>query len=89
MPSCCSQPGCDKEVHALNVCHTHYVKEKSKTAPECSEQNCQKASRARGMCTLHYDRQLRSESLDKIDYDDFWEFVKKERRIGQPNAKKI
>jgi hypothetical protein len=41
------------------------------------------------MCNKHYDRQLRLEALEEIDYEDFWEFVKQERRIGQPNAKRI
>lgn len=89
MPNLCSLPDCDKPTHALELCHTHYIKEKSKTAPECSEENCQKPSRARGVCSMHYDRQFRRESSEEIDYDDFWEFVKQERRIGQPNAKRI
>jgi hypothetical protein len=41
------------------------------------------------MCLNHYERQLRAEAKEEIDYEDFWEFVKKERRIGEPNAKRI
>jgi hypothetical protein len=43
------------------------------------------------MCNRHYEKELRKEALflDDINYDDFWEFVKKERRIGEPNAKQI
>ncbi len=85
----CSAPDCKKPIHAHQLCHAHYIQKKNQTAPECSVENCQNPSRARGMCNKHYDRQLRLESLEEIDYDDFWEFVKKERRIGQPNAKRI
>jgi hypothetical protein len=76
-------------MHAHRLCHVHYIQKKNETAPACSELDCEKPSRSRGMCTMHYDRQLRLEAQEEIDYDDFWKFVKKERRIGEPNAKRI
>lgn len=85
----CSAPDCDKPTHAHQLCHVHYIQRKNQTAPECVVENCQNPSRARSMCNKHYDRQLRLEALEEIDYDDLWEFVKQERRIGQPNAKRI
>jgi hypothetical protein len=87
----CSVIECEKQTHAHGMCHSHYLVVKQQTAPKCSELDCDKPSRARGMCNSHYEKDLRAESsfLDNIDYDDFWEFVKKERRIGMPNAKRI
>jgi hypothetical protein len=41
------------------------------------------------MCLSHYEKALRAEAKEEIDYDDFWEFVKKQLRIGMPNAKRI
>jgi hypothetical protein len=83
----CSLADCERQVHAHELCHFHYIKNKNKTAPECVVENCQNPSRVRGMCTKHYDRQLRIESNMEIDYEDFWEFVKKELRIGEVNER--
>lgn len=73
---------CEKPVHAKGLCNFHYIAIKQLTAPQCSEAECDRPSRARGMCHKHYDRVLRSESLDDIDYEDFWRFVKKELKIA-------
>lgn len=85
----CKAEECDRKTHAYGFCHVHYIEHKSQTAPACSELDCERPVRVRGMCSRHYERVLRLENLDDIDYDEFWEFVKKERRIGMPNAKRI
>lgn len=85
----CSIDECDKKVHGLGLCHPHYIIKKSETAPSCSVEGCERPTRVRAMCNRHYEKALRLENLEDIDYNDFWEFVKKERRIGMPNAKRI
>ena len=87
----CSTEQCERQTHAWGLCHPHYILKKNETAPECSIENCQRPTRVRGMCSRHYEKDLRKEALflEDINYDEFWEFVKKERRIGQPNAKRI
>jgi hypothetical protein len=34
------------------------------------------------MCTTHYDRYLRGSELEIEDYEDFWQFVKREVGIA-------
>lgn len=64
----------------------------------CSMSDCEKKQFSMGLCSMHYfrekrgreaarreatDRKRRSDAGDlALDYDDFWEFVKKELKIG-------
>jgi hypothetical protein len=89
MTSVCSTEGCDRETHAKGMCNLHYIHYRKSIAPDCSIEACAKPSRSRGMCLSHYEKALRAEAKEEIDYDDFWEFVKKQLRIGMPNAKRI
>jgi hypothetical protein len=85
----CAESDCNRKMHAKNLCHVHYIKDKQKNSPLCSNPDCKKPSRSRGMCTSHYEKQLRMQSQEEINYDDFWEFVKKQLKIGEPNGRKI
>jgi hypothetical protein len=78
----CSTEGCERKYHGKGLCHFHYVALKRQTAPKCSEGDCEKPSRAKGMCTTHYDRYLRGSELEIEDYEDFWQFVKREVGIA-------
>jgi hypothetical protein len=78
----CSTEGCERKYHGKGLCHFHYVILKRQTAPACSEDDCERPSRAKGMCTTHYDRYLRGSELEIEDYQDFWEFVKREVGIA-------
>lgn len=88
-PKLCSAEFCEAQVHGKGMCYSHYMQQRRATLPPCSVEDCQKLSRSRGLCMTHYERQLRVEAQEEenIDYDDFWEFVKKELRIGEPNAR--
>jgi hypothetical protein len=46
------------------------------------EQDCNKPSRARQMCHAHYDKYLRGSEVEIQDYQDYWEFVKREVGIA-------
>lgn len=54
----------------------------------CQEDDCQSQARALQMCWKHY-KQFRKFEESIIDYNDFWEFVKKELRIGVPSGRKV
>ena len=54
----------------------------------CTKENCNSKVKARGLCQYHYHKFLYPTNADRginkkieIDYDDFWEFVKKELRV--------
>lgn len=54
----------------------------------CITENCNSKVKARGLCQYHYHKLLYPTNADRgankkedIDYNDFWEFVKKELRI--------
>jgi hypothetical protein len=78
----CSVEGCERKYHGKGLCNFHYVELKKLTAPKCSADDCENPSRARGMCTTHYDRFLRGSDVEDIDYEDFWQFVKRELEIA-------
>ena len=80
MRKTCSVDGCENHTHAKGMCNPHYVRAREFTAPRCIEPGCPKAGRARQMCTSHYEKFLR-ETENIEDYNDFWEFVKKEMKI--------
>ena len=52
----------------------------------CKIQSCDKKLFSKGMCSMHYFRDKRTGQVDNAreeeiiieDYEDFWEFVKKE-----------
>lgn len=77
----CSVDGCDRKMHGKGMCNFHYVKARELTAPACIFPECDKPGRARDMCHSHYDKFLR-ETEDIEDYQDFWEFVKREVGIA-------
>lgn len=59
---------------------------RTKNPNPCSEADCQKPVQALGFCWAHYSAFRKYES--KInDPEDFWQFVKKELRIGEPNER--
>lgn len=89
MPKVCSSESCEGQVHGKGMCYAHYMQHRKANSPPCSVEDCKKPSRSRGMCMGHYEKQLRIEAEEEIDYDDFWEFVKKELRIGEPNERRI
>lgn len=78
----CSIEDCDRQRHAKGLCNFHYVRARVETVPKCIEEDCDKPSRARQMCHAHYDRYLRGAEVEIEDYQDFWEFVKKELEIA-------
>jgi hypothetical protein len=84
-PKLCSQQECERPTHAKGLCNFHYVEYRKAVVPECATEDCKRPSRSRGLCSTHYDQVLRAEEQEEIDYDDFWEFVKKQLKIGEPN----
>jgi hypothetical protein len=78
----CSVEGCERKYHGKGMCNFHYVKAREATVPKCIEENCDKPSRARQMCHAHYDQYLRGSEVEIEDYQDFWEFVKREVGIA-------
>jgi hypothetical protein len=62
----------------------HYQQHRKATKPVCVEDGCDRPYKARDMCEPHYDRWLRDGEDENIDFDDFWEFVKIELKIGVP-----
>lgn len=74
----CSVENCERKYHGKGLCNFHYVRAREATAPKCMEENCDKPSRAREMCHAHYDKYLRGSEVEIKDYQDFWEFVKRE-----------
>jgi hypothetical protein len=79
----CQITDCQKNHHAKGYCVKHYADYRLSNAPACSKDDCAKPARSRGMCEAHYSAFLEATS-DKygIDYDDYWEFVKKQLKIG-------
>lgn len=61
----------------------------AKERKECSVVDCTKTMNAREMCKIHYNRYLRAnrgadympKPVDDIDYEDYWDFVKKEMKL--------
>lgn len=82
MAKICSEVDCERISHAKGLCNFHYVRARVATVPACIEEGCQKPSRARGMCHAHYSNFLRGADVEIEDYNDFWEFVKKELKIA-------
>lgn len=76
----CSEQLCERPLHAKGMCNFHYIRARELTAPRCIEPGCPKAGRARQMCVPHYEKFLR-DTEDIEDYEDFWQFVKKELKI--------
>lgn len=62
----------------------HYQQHRKATKPVCIEDGCEKPYKARGMCESHYQRWLDDGEREDLDFDDFWEFVKIELKIGVP-----
>lgn len=78
----CSLEDCDRKHHSKGLCNFHYVRARTLIVPLCIEEGCDKPSRARQMCHAHYDRYLRGAEIEIEDYQDFWNFVKKEVGIA-------
>lgn len=59
---------------------------------ECTTEGCTALNNARGLCKSHYGQWLRFNNgtasstsprdYTPIDVDDFWDFVKKELKLG-------
>jgi hypothetical protein len=83
----CQLADCDRPHHGFGYCAHHYNQYRLSVAPDCSDESCTSPARSRGMCHKHYSAWLVATSeKNVIDYDDFWEFVKKELKIGQRNV---
>lgn len=62
----------------------------AKERKECTEVGCTNPMNARDMCKIHYNRFLRAnrkedyvvKPVEEFDYDDYWNFVKKEMKIS-------
>lgn len=78
----CSVEDCDRKYHGKSFCNFHYVRARIEIVPPCIEEGCDKPSRARKMCHAHYDRYLRGAEIEIEDYQDYWEFVKREVGIA-------
>jgi hypothetical protein len=83
----CKVADCLKPHHGKGYCELHYNHYRATLAPNCVATNCQKPARARQLCHAHYSAWLISTSeKNVIDYDDFWEFVKKQLKIEDKNV---
>ena len=83
----CKVADCLKPHHGKGYCELHYNHYRATVAPNCVASNCQKPARARELCHAHYSAWLISTSeKNVIDYDDFWEFVKKQLKIEDKNV---
>jgi hypothetical protein len=88
MTKVCKMPDCETGHHAKGYCDRHYNQFRAIEAPDCVAQDCSKPARARKMCHAHYSAWLTAtEEKNVIDYDDYWEFVKKQLKIGQANVR--
>ena len=62
----------------------------AKEKKECSEVGCTQPMNARDMCKIHYNRYLRAnrgadympKPIEEFDYEDYWNFVKKELKLS-------
>lgn len=55
----CCVVGCDRIVHARNMCQPHYRKWMMENHnPLCKFPGCKKHARAKGFCDMHYDRYM-------------------------------
>ena len=80
----CGTEGCDRNYHGKGLCLYHYQKERKANKPACTEEGCNKPYKARNMCESHYQRWLDDGEREDLDFNDFWELVKKELKIGVP-----
>lgn len=49
----------------------------------CDKADCDKPSKARGLCQHHYNYAYNHDELpDTFDYEDFWQFVKRELNLA-------
>ena len=88
MNKVCKISDCGKRHHGKGYCEMHYNQYRLTQAPSCLAEDCSKPARARQMCHAHYSAWLISTNeKNVIDYDDFWEFVKKQLKIGQTNVR--
>lgn len=65
---------------------------RGKPPKQCGVEGCTNRNNARGMCRTHYGQWLRANdgvaseaatrSYQAIDTEKFWEFVKKELKLG-------
>ena len=83
----CKVDDCSKPHHGKGYCELHYNHYRATVAPNCVAGSCDKPARARQLCHAHYSAWLISTSeKNVIDYDDFWEFVKKQLKIEDKNV---
>jgi hypothetical protein len=88
MTKVCQIADCERRHHGKGYCEMHYNQLRLTEAPNCISENCSKPARARKMCHAHYSAWLlETNEKNVIDYDDFWEFVKKQLKIGQTNVR--
>jgi hypothetical protein len=85
----CSTDGCDRKYHGKGMCMYHYQQHRKATKPVCVEDGCDRPYKARNMCEPHYDRWIRDGEREDLDFDDYWEFVKRELKIGVPVANDV
>jgi hypothetical protein len=84
----CKLTDCGKPHHGKGYCEMHYNQYRLTQAPSCVAEDCSKPARARQMCHAHYSAWLISTNeKNVIDYDDFWEFVKKQLKIGESSVR--
>lgn len=50
----CTAEGCDRPVHAKQLCDRHY--RRTRTHPPCSLEGCDRPVHAKGLCDPHYRR---------------------------------
>lgn len=53
----CKVDDCEREVHALGMCNSHYEKDrKSRIFKPCEKEGCEGNQHGHGLCSMHYQR---------------------------------
>lgn len=83
----CAEPGCRQEHHLKGYCKVHYfeVWNSREIAPvkhklsrvQCTIDGCIRGQYGREVCRPHYDEMRDEIENDGIDYEDYWQWVKK------------
>lgn len=77
--SACTGPACDRPVHSLSLCKTHYEQNRTRrplrpirgiiargSFPACTFPGCERTHSAKGLCQAHYGQKRKGRSLTPI-----------------------
>lgn len=92
-PAPCSEPTCERNAIARNLCTLHYARRRRAgiDQPECAVEGCARPAVTRGWCDRHYQRHLAhgsptSGQPDRVIGDDRLRYERNIDRSGGPGA---